>query len=433
MPPDVVVFPEELVTHSEKPVFYELTIVNNNPYNMSYDIIIEGQHIEWAFPSIRNVILEPSGFEKHSLNFYPTGPDRGVFNYRITAKPNGNDIPGYADIGLTVLEDVLVKKLEAEYAKGGLNAVSVIDSIKKGELNVLFEVYDTGGNIVASAAEKIARIGETEIKEFIPLQSTLQAGEYRLRITVAGDGISGVVSEAVFRIPEVRNIIESVRKEYGFLADIYNVEITNSGNVVEDYETERSVSSNLITGFFTEPQDCRTEGSSTVCRFVLSGLGPGETRRISYRVDYWPAFIPYAVIAVIAAAIASSAVRKSTSPAIRKTYARKSGHVHSVILQIKNPFYKSLETVILRDWVTPLASVVPESFSSLKPLIRKSDAGTELVWNLGNIRPKEERVITYQIRPIVEGAGLKMPPATFRYTNKKGGLTWVSSDEIVIE
>ena len=68
----------------------------------------------------------------------------------------------------------------------------------------------------------------------------------------------------------------------------------------------------------------------------------------------------------------------------------------------------------------------------VKPMIRKSEAGTELIWKLGDIKPKETRIITYPVKALVQGS-LKMPKAYIRFNKPNGRLKRIFSRPVVIE
>ena len=67
----------------------------------------------------------------------------------------------------------------------------------------------------------------------------------------------------------------------------------------------------------------------------------------------------------------------------------------------------------------------------IKPLVRRSDAGTELIWKLGDIKPKETRIITYPIKALVSG-NLKMPKAYIRFNKPNGKLRRLFSKPLII-
>ena len=85
----------------------------------------------------------------------------------------------------------------------------------------------------------------------------------------------------------------------------------------------------------------------------------------------------------------------------------------------------------MRDWISPLARVMHEEIKAMKPIIRKSEAGTELIWKLGDIKPKEIRLLNYKIKTFVEGS-LKMPRAYMRFITEKGKRAKVYSRSLVV-
>ena len=430
---DMQVFPAKLTAYAYRPQYYTLTITNNNHAPVGTTIKIQGIHLEWASPADVYVLLQPFEARVYNLNFYPTGLDRGVFNYRIVAEPDDISMSGSADLELTVYDPVILKELKTEPVPEGLKVTATLESVVRQDFDVVFDVEDDEG-IVTSLAVSMEDIeGETVLSRTIVIPKSVPSGEYNVKVGISGPNIAGFSAEQSSEVMPIHNVIETVKKESSPLYDFYTVRIENRGNVVEDYVTYTTVPSDLITGFLTRPEDCITEGGSRQCRYVVSSLGPGETKQINYRVEYWPLLIPYIVIAIVIAAVAGGAFRQATKPTVAKRYSRKSGNTHSIIIQIRNPFYYNLENVVLRDWVSPLAYVMPDEFDSVKPVMKKSDAGTELIWNLGNVKPNEERIITYKVKPIVEGPGLKMPPAKVKYTDSKGNTGWISSGTIIIE
>jgi len=123
---------------------------------------------------------------------------------------------------------------------------------------------------------------------------------------------------------------------------------------------------------------------------------------------------------------------KVTAPRIKKRHISSKGTTHTIALEIKNPFSrKNLRNVIIRDWVSPLAKVIHQEFDSLKPIIRRTEAGTELIWKLGDLIGKEERIITYKLQSFVEGQ-LKMPRAYLRYRDDSGKGSKVFSKGVVV-
>ena len=85
----------------------------------------------------------------------------------------------------------------------------------------------------------------------------------------------------------------------------------------------------------------------------------------------------------------------------------------------------------MRDFVSPLAKVARE-FEHTKPIIKKSEAGTELIWKIGKMKPREVRVLSYKIKNLVEG-NLKMPKAYVRFRDNNGNRVRIYSGHLTIE
>ena len=119
-----------------------------------------------------------------------------------------------------------------------------------------------------------------------------------------------------------------------------------------------------------------------------------------------------------------------TKPSITKKSVSRGDGTHGIILEIKNPFLHHMTNVVVRDFVHPLATVVHEEIESIKPVIRKTEQGTELVWKLGDIRPKETRMLKYGVKTVFQGGGVAAPKAYIRFMNPKGKSFRIFSNEL---
>ncbi len=104
----------------------------------------------------------------------------------------------------------------------------------------------------------------------------------------------------------------------------------------------------------------------------------------------------------------------------------------TISLHVKNKSRKILDSVIVKDFVPAIATVIKE-FDTLTPSITRKATGTELTWQVKDVRPKEERVLTYKIKPVIEILGdLKLPKAHLLYETKKGKKRKTLSKTITI-
>jgi len=187
-----------------------------------------------------------------------------------------------------------------------------------------------------------------------------------------------------------------------------------------------------VTGLVVKPAECDESGEKTMCASTIDRLDPGQTVSITYMIEYWPSYAGWAAGIVASLIVLFVGFSHATSPKISKKHVSTKGKLHTIALDIKNPYSrKHLNNVIIRDWVSPLARVVTDDSGSLKPITRRTEAGTELIWKLGDFRGKEERVISYKLKSMVEGQ-LKMPRAYLRYRDETGKGSKVFSKGVVI-
>jgi len=155
----------------------------------------------------------------------------------------------------------------------------------------------------------------------------------------------------------------------------------------------------------------------------------GDAAVITYNISRLPLIIGSLIIVFSVAGIVGIGVVRVRTPNIKKRYVRKRGE-HLIVLEIKGSLTKELSNVLVKDRVSPLGRVVPE-FEGPKPIVREGDAGTELIWRLGNLRPRSEIYLSYRIRPLVE-AQLKMPRAYLMYRTDERKIR-VFSKQIILE
>ncbi|HKZ45355.1 MAG TPA: hypothetical protein VJ343_01495, partial [archaeon] len=75
--------------------------------------------------------------------------------------------------------------------------------------------------------------------------------------------------------------------------------------------------------------------------------------------------------------------------------------------------------VIIRDFVPSIARVV-DRFDTVKPVVRRTGTGTEVLWKFDSLKPREERVLTYWIVPSVDVPGtLKLSKAYMKFVDRK--------------
>ncbi|MBI4021691.1 MAG: hypothetical protein HY369_05605 [Candidatus Aenigmarchaeota archaeon] len=425
---DVTVVPEVQTAHPGESISFGVILENHEAIERQYVVSLSGTELEWREPNTLLVKLQPLETKTVEQRFYvlPTAQE-GTYPFALHVKSFPDGLAAVVtSLTITVLPRFTLLTLDASVEANDVKATLEVDAGKDMTADVTFEILQ-GDRVVTSlvSAETVTGPGMFLIHKTLPLSPYEAPGTYTLRASAAG-----VVIEMPFTVGERRNLVKTVDK----VPTVWNSEtiitVTNEGNVEETFQTQEATPSSYpLTGLLTAPTDCSTNGGETRCAYSVD-VPPGQTRQIRYRVEFWPDYLKILTGGLVVLALGVFTVTKYSKPVIRKRY-RRGKDMTSVVLSVRNAFNHT-QGVVVRDWVSPLASVVMEEFEAVRPVVRRSDAGTELVWNLGDLKPREERLISYKIQPLIKG-NLRMPPATLRYKRSSGDMVRRRSNHLTIE
>jgi hypothetical protein len=213
------------------------------------------------------------------------------------------------------------------------------------------------------------------------------------------------------------------------------IRFKNTGNVVsESFIVTESIP--LFADLFFDPEIEPTFRNISAMRvaygWVVSPLEPGEEFVVRYSFVIWPLWIVFgfACAATIIGyrylyALRLAKIPRYTGPL---TYEREI----PIILDVVNRTPREITNVVIEDFVPPIARVV-KAFDTVAPQLKETKEGTRILWKVGTLKPLEERILTYKIRPIVEIIGtLKLPKACMRYTDQKKRKRVTASKSIAI-
>ncbi len=423
---------KEKTTYLGDEVSFDFSVTKLGALDDRVRVDVLGEPQEWV-SMVPSMVHLPSRQDTNmSVSFFPTGEATGTFTYTIAvASYIWTSVSVSDTVTLTVLRPLDIEDFAA--SRPGDELFLNILLVSKGPEDAVmdFSVTNFRGDTVKEFSLSASVDGSTLVEESVPLPDGILAGDYNVEVSLAG---TPVRKDCMFTVLPVHAVTESVRKTSSVLCDDYEITIVNEGNIREpEYVTYRTVpNSDWVTGLITAPDDCFVRGGEKTCRYVFHDLAPGESASMSYRLDYWSIYATYILVLVAVFMAVFLGMRRATSPVIIKRHVRKGGDRHHVVLEVRNPFYHNLSNAIVRDWVSPLANVLHHEIDMVRPLIRRSGAGTELIWKLGDIRPKETRIISYPIKTLVEGS-LKMPHAYIRYNKPNGRIKRMFSKSLVIE
>ena len=231
--------------------------------------------------------------------------------------------------------------------------------------------------------------------------------------------------------------VDEISKEKFILNNIFFtttfITVKNNGNIPSCtfYVTE---SLPLVSKHFfypeREPALVFERDNRIVYSWLITDLNPGESVTITYQLRFTNVLIATIIIIVSCVFVFWFFFR----PKLMKKYSGlldKDKEI-KISLSIKNKSRKPLKNVIVKDFVPSLVKVLKD-FDTLVPEIKKKDIGTELIWKIKEIKPKEERILTYKIKPVIEVLGeLKLPKAHFTFETKKGKRERIASKTMII-
>ena len=91
-----------------------------------------------------------------------------------------------------------------------------------------------------------------------------------------------------------------------------------------------------------------------------------------------------------------------------------------------------MENVTIEDLIPPVAKLIKD-FKTMKPQIKKTNDGTKIVWNLKELQPFEERILTYKMETLIGTLDyLKLPKAKMSGIVKNREIT-ATSNHLKIE
>ncbi len=412
------VYPAEQTVKPYVTARYIATVETDIPDGGIY-LYVTGKPSNWVNMGTSYIDLPvENGQIKIPIDFYPN--DRqGSYTFTVSAQsmmyPENQES---REITLRVLSPEKINLLDAGMDEDGKNAVVRLGLDVAGTEDVTadFAVTDSEGTTVATYTRTQTIEGPGEISQSVPLGG-LNAGTYEVSASVKGTSIAFSDS---FTIDPVRMVVKTEEAEESALFNEYRIKLKNDGNVVEDdYSVEASVPTGFVT-FSQQPDSCE----DGVCRWVIDALAPAEGMEIVYRIDYWPLVAEGLLIAILLGAFAVFGWNRINVPSISKRVEHGKSGSYTAVIEIRNAGRK-ITNVVVRDVVSPLFEL-ERTFETIKPAIKSTGDGTELVWSLPAIEPGDHRIIHYKVRPVVNGH-LMVPKAYMRYSLSNGKKSKVVS------
>ncbi|MBI4173236.1 MAG: hypothetical protein HY519_00785 [Candidatus Aenigmarchaeota archaeon] len=412
---------ETIFSNIDEVAVFDVTVRNDNDYLDSFTLLVEGDSLEWMVPVDILLAIPPHAEKTTKVAFMPR--KIGAYNYRLTVSSYSYPaIASSLDLTVTARKpETKIDKLELGKLDDGIKIKLQLSTQRPTTADVRLAIKGEAGAVVKTM--RIAKEMQQSATLELPLSLVdLEAGKYFVEAVVDSSTAS-----AEFQVAAVHNIQQERERVSSLLHDEITITVSNLGNVPETYSLSEPMEGGKLTAFVTkQPASCYVNGEYRECAFMVENLAPKTSSQIIYRIEYWPSVAQFILAVFMLAVLAFGTVQETARPRISKAAITKPDGTRTVMLEVKNPVWK-LNNVIVRDFVSPLAVV--EGFEHTKPVLRKSEAGTELIWKIGNLDSREHRILSYKVRPLVEG-NIKMPRAYLRFRSSKNKRVKIYSGRI---
>ncbi len=372
--------------------------------------------------------------ESQLLSLFVTPPEdveEGIHIFTITTQSLNTNKTSTNSLFLNIKRKTNVFISEVKLNKELINPdevleiESVLTNLHKTQKHKVFlttKIIDNEERLVKKFEESIQLSPRSVkiIKNFYEIDKIQEYGNYKVKVELK-DSLNKLLDEDEknFEIQKHFEITEYKTKKYGLFYTLMTIEVTNEGNIPDsEYNIEEPLPK--ITKYFfypeTEPDKEEEKDNRMLYIWEIKNLDPGQTKTIRYKLRFFNVLITVLVLSIMILLV----YEYITKPLLKKKYyGILSGEDElKVTLTIKNKRRKMLKNVIVRDIVPPIAKVV-KKFDTRTPEIRIKSSGTELVWRIDKIKPREELILTYKIKPLIDVIGkLTLPKSFFTYKGK---------------
>jgi len=222
-------------------------------------------------------------------------------------------------------------------------------------------------------------------------------GDYSFIIT-SYDESGKLLSKLSFdvKLEEIRKIVKDRKVESGFLKYSVEIYLRNDGNVKEEVEVSERIP--YILKPFVVFENSNPEFKDEIVTWKII-LNPQEEVSIRYSILY---FIPLFLTSLIALFAFFYYFFVVLVPKYRKQVELKED-IYKIKILLRNTSRKRMKNIEIRDFVPSLFKIL--SFETLKPEIKKGKDGFELIWKIKELKPGEEVLISYKVKPLIEIIG----------------------------
>lgn len=382
-------------------------LVTNSGINDWFSIAAIGTYSSWIAIGEQNIYVPSGSSASSTLQIEPVSdamPNKYEYSIIVSrASDNSKNVEKNIFVNVLQSSSVIIKdsSLSCTECKPGdmVTASASIKNIGSKQLNNMKVVFTFGDR---TKVMPVASIDSGTVKAFSTdffIDQTAAPGQYKIEAKVMQDTSVLAKKYIIFNIPSipiiktVKNVSSSIFGNYITLVS------TNEGNAAQTAKIE----SRVLNAWYSVFSGAKPSSVGDVYTWAVP-IAPSESVTISYSEIFWP--VPLAAVMFVFIGAYYYIILSSLS--IRKRIIHHSKEI-SVSLDVRSGL-RPIDNAVVRD-VVPKEFEVLGKFESIKPVIRKVAHGTELVWRLGRLKSREERILHYKIKAVSSFGTKRLHPA----------------------
>jgi hypothetical protein len=429
----------------------EATVFNNQSFIDTFSLTVWPPQFGDVTTTIENpnLRIKPKSNETTKISFSaPECADESTIQFEISAKSTTTNASVSKNILLSVLRAFTVCISEFKLDKYGeiepnesLRITTYLTNpTSKVSPQFFLQVNVKLGNItVGSYDETIQPMAPKSTKMVsydYKFSEYASPGIYTIEVLLK-DELNNLKSrkEGTIKMKIVNKTSTQSWTDVGILSAITTIKVKNEGNVPVPIKITTSIPNFAENLFFTEfePTLKASKDGWIEYEWDFGNVDPGEEVMIKYEIKLLYVWL-FTLGTVVVVILAFKFVYKPTVIKKYRPITPTLGKEVTIALEIKNKTRHEIENVEVKDFV-PALFEVSEKFETVRPeSIKKVKGGTLLTWKFDVLKPLEERILTYNIKPVMEISGtFKLPNAYVKYLDRKKEVKSIVSKSILIK
>ncbi len=270
------------------------------------------------------------------------------------------------------------------------------------------------------------------------IESTVKPQEDVVKVIIKKDnqtfGGASSTLNVLSSLPEFKKDVATTK---AFLKSVDEITVTNDGNikVSQTFKVPITFLKRLFTSTEPKARIVKENGKSYLGWDV--DLNPGGSTRVLVKKNYRT--FSLMLVLIIAIVISYYALRPSLK--VKKIAIKpvsKEGGIKelNILLKVINRRNKELQEVKVEDSIPKISELVKEEYlGTLAPssVFKHETKGTVLRWDIGNLEPKEERLLRYRSKSKLSILGaFDLPKVKVKYKEEGKAVVVYSSKVKVV-